>query len=84
MFTPLVALSDQEITIDGAGSLVTRPMDFFDEILPKLDVKIHKLDISIHRELETIKQQLQNVAGFGKKIERRSRSIVGISKKIAA
>jgi 3-phosphoshikimate 1-carboxyvinyltransferase len=40
MFTPLVALSDKEITINGTGSLVTRPMDFFDEILPQLGVKI--------------------------------------------
>jgi len=40
MFTPLVALSEKEITINGEGSLVTRPMDFFDEILPQLGVKI--------------------------------------------
>jgi 3-phosphoshikimate 1-carboxyvinyltransferase len=40
MFTPLVALSDKEITITGSGSLALRPMDFFDEILPKLGVKI--------------------------------------------
>jgi 3-phosphoshikimate 1-carboxyvinyltransferase len=40
MFTPLVALSDKEITINGSGSLVTRPMDFFDAILPKLNVKV--------------------------------------------
>jgi len=40
MFTPLVALSDKPITINGSGSLVTRPMDFFDEILPKLGVTI--------------------------------------------
>jgi 3-phosphoshikimate 1-carboxyvinyltransferase len=40
MFTPLVALNDKEITINGSGSLVTRPMDFFDEILPQLGVKI--------------------------------------------
>jgi 3-phosphoshikimate 1-carboxyvinyltransferase len=40
MFTPIVALSDNEITINGSGSLATRPMDFFDEILPKLGVKI--------------------------------------------
>ena len=40
MFTPLVALSDKEITINGSGSLATRPMDFFDEILPQLGVKI--------------------------------------------
>lgn len=40
MFTPIAALSDKGITINGAGSLVTRPMNFFDEILPKLGVKI--------------------------------------------
>ncbi len=40
MFTPLVALSKKEITVQGAGSLVTRPMNFFDEILPQLDVAI--------------------------------------------
>jgi len=40
MFTPIVALSDKEITINGSGSLETRPMDFFDEILPQLGVKI--------------------------------------------
>lgn len=40
MFTPLAALSNKEITINGSGSLVTRPMDFFDAILPKLNVKV--------------------------------------------
>lgn len=40
MFTPLVALSEKAISIEGAGSLVTRPMDFFDEILPSLGVKV--------------------------------------------
>ncbi|MFM2364095.1 MAG: 3-phosphoshikimate 1-carboxyvinyltransferase [Bacteroidota bacterium] len=40
MFTPLVALSNQQITINGTGSLITRPMDFFDEILPQLSVAI--------------------------------------------
>src|SRR5688572_2567923 len=40
MFTPIVALSDKEITINGSGSLETRPMDFFDEILPQLGVNI--------------------------------------------
>ena len=44
MFTPIVALSDKEITINGSGSLVTRPMDFFDDILPKLGVKIKSND----------------------------------------
>lgn len=40
MFTPIAALSDKEITIIGKGSLTTRPMDFFDEVLPQLGVKI--------------------------------------------
>ena len=30
MFAPLVALSDHRITIEGEGSLLNRPMDFFD------------------------------------------------------
>lgn len=40
MFTPIVALSKKEMLINGEGSLLTRPMDFFDDVLPKLDVKI--------------------------------------------
>lgn len=40
MFTPLVALSKHAITINGSGSLITRPMNFFDEILPQLNVKV--------------------------------------------
>lgn len=39
MFTPIAALSDQAITINGHGSLTTRPMNFFEEVLPQLDVK---------------------------------------------
>ncbi len=38
MFTPLAALSSNEITITGSGSLSSRPMDFFDQILPQLGV----------------------------------------------
>ena len=44
MFVPIVALSKKEITINGEGSLLTRPMDFFDEVLPKLGVKIKSND----------------------------------------
>ncbi|WP_262915104.1 3-phosphoshikimate 1-carboxyvinyltransferase [Niabella ginsengisoli] len=40
MFTPLAALTSNKITINGEGSLVTRPMDFFDEILPQVGVSI--------------------------------------------
>jgi 3-phosphoshikimate 1-carboxyvinyltransferase len=44
MFSPIVALSDQQITINGGGSLATRPMDFFDEVLPQLRVEIDSKD----------------------------------------
>jgi 3-phosphoshikimate 1-carboxyvinyltransferase len=40
MFTPLVALNKEAITITGEGSLVNRPMDFFDEVLPQLNVTV--------------------------------------------
>ncbi len=40
MFTPIAALYDQPITITGSGSLLNRPMDFFDEIFPLLGIKI--------------------------------------------
>ncbi len=40
MFTPIIALSQQAITINGEGSLLSRPMNFFDEVLPKLSVQI--------------------------------------------
>lgn len=40
MFTPIVALSSRRITINGTGSLCTRPMDFFDEIFPQLNIEI--------------------------------------------
>lgn len=40
MFTPVAALSSEQITINGKGSLLTRPMDFFDEVLPQVGVKI--------------------------------------------
>lgn len=39
MFTPIAALCQQELTIDGSGSLLKRPMHFFDEIMPQLGVK---------------------------------------------
>jgi 3-phosphoshikimate 1-carboxyvinyltransferase len=41
MFTPIVALSGKQITINGNGNLAARPMDFFDEILPLLGVEIN-------------------------------------------
>lgn len=40
MFTPIAALSDHTIKIEGKGSLVKRPMHFFDEIFPSLKIDI--------------------------------------------
>ena len=56
MFTPIVALSKNNITINGEGSLLTRPMDFFDKILPRLGVSIQsengKLPLKIKGPLQ--------------------------------
>jgi len=40
LFTPLAALSNQPIRIIGSGSLVKRPMHFFEQVLPSLGVQI--------------------------------------------
>jgi 3-phosphoshikimate 1-carboxyvinyltransferase len=40
MFTPIAGLSNKSVTINGMGSLYTRPMHFFDEIFPQLNIKI--------------------------------------------
>ncbi len=56
MFAPIAALSNKSIVINGTGSLLTRPMDFFDEIFPKLDIGIEsnngKLPIKIKGPLQ--------------------------------
>ncbi len=39
MFTPIASLADIAITIEGHGSLAVRPMDFFEEVLPQLEVQ---------------------------------------------
>jgi len=58
MFTPIAALSETTITINGTGSLLTRPMNFFDEILPQLGVSIQsnegKLPLQIQGPLKPV------------------------------
>ena len=44
MFTSIAALSEKEITINGRGSLVKRPLSFFNEVLPQLDVQCESND----------------------------------------
>ncbi len=56
MFTPIAALSEKEIIINGTGSLSNRPMNFFDEVLPQLGISIQsnngKLPIKIKGPLQ--------------------------------
>jgi 3-phosphoshikimate 1-carboxyvinyltransferase len=40
MFAPLVAMSEHTMIIEGEGSLLSRPMNFFDDIFPKLGVDV--------------------------------------------
>src|SRR5215217_642715 len=44
MFTPIAALANEAITITGEGSLKKRPMDFFNDVLPKLGVEVRTND----------------------------------------
>lgn len=44
MFTPIASLSDKRLRISGSGSLVTRPMHFFDEIFPQLGISVQTLN----------------------------------------
>lgn len=56
MFAPIAALSATPIVINGTGSLLTRPMDFFDEIFPQLGIQIQssngKLPIQLQGPLQ--------------------------------
>lgn len=55
MFTPIIATLNEKIWIDGEGSLRSRPMDFFYEVLPQLGVKVEtnggKLPLSVQGAL---------------------------------
>lgn len=56
MFTPIAALSNKTLSIGGTGSLVSRPMGFFDEIFPQLKIDIQsnagKLPLNIKGPLK--------------------------------
>jgi hypothetical protein len=64
--------------------------DFVAEVCDRPSSGRREFDLSIHRELEAIKEQLKNVAGFGNEIDHALERIsaiekhLGISKKIAA
>jgi 3-phosphoshikimate 1-carboxyvinyltransferase len=44
MFTPLAALFKYEITFTGEGSILKRPVDFFENVFPSLGVDIQTTD----------------------------------------
>lgn len=41
MFTPIAAISEKRLAIRAEGSLKSRPVRFFEEVLPQLDVECH-------------------------------------------
>jgi 3-phosphoshikimate 1-carboxyvinyltransferase len=56
MFAPIIALSDRQIRVTGQGSLLSRPMDFFDTVFPQLGIRVlsneGKLPLSIMGPLQ--------------------------------
>ncbi len=38
MFAPIIALSEQEVILNGTGSLLKRPVSFFDDLFPLLQI----------------------------------------------
>ena len=44
MFVPIASLFNYDITFTGEGSILTRPIDFFDSVLPKVKVSVQSND----------------------------------------
>ena len=40
MFAPIIGLSGQTVRVRGEGSLLNRPMDFFDKVFPQLGIRV--------------------------------------------
>ncbi|MBX2931381.1 MAG: 3-phosphoshikimate 1-carboxyvinyltransferase [Chitinophagaceae bacterium] len=40
MFTPIIALHNEAFVINGTGSLLNRPIHFFQEVLPQLNIAV--------------------------------------------
>ncbi|MEP6583868.1 MAG: 3-phosphoshikimate 1-carboxyvinyltransferase [Ginsengibacter sp.] len=56
MFLPVAALFNYDITFIGEGSILTRPIDFFDKVLPQLKVTVQsnigKLPVTVKGPLQ--------------------------------
>jgi 3-phosphoshikimate 1-carboxyvinyltransferase len=40
MFAPIIGLSGMTVRVTGEGSLLNRPMDFFDKVFPQLGIRV--------------------------------------------
>lgn len=62
MFAPIAALCSEQIILNGSGSLLQRPMDFFDEIFPLLKIRVRsnrgKLPILIQGPMQPVDIQI--------------------------
>lgn len=47
MFAAITALSKYEVTIEGEGSLLKRPIDFFEKTFPSLGIKVNSTNGSL-------------------------------------
>jgi 3-phosphoshikimate 1-carboxyvinyltransferase len=52
LFTSLAALSHAQLSLTGEGSLLERPMRFFDDQFPELGVKFHSQDGKLPFQIE--------------------------------
>ncbi len=58
MFVPVAALCNHDVTFNGEGSILARPINFFDEVLPKLRVSVNsnngRLPITVRGPLNPV------------------------------
>lgn len=52
MFTPVAAVSHLPVTVTGTGSLLNRPMHFFEQVLPSLGVRCTLTDGKLPLQLQ--------------------------------
>ena len=52
MFTPIAGITGSVVNINGSGSLLNRPMDFFMDVLPELNVRFSSNDGKIPLQVQ--------------------------------
>lgn len=67
LFTAIAALSDRPIQVEGKGTLLHRPMENFDKVLPELNVALHDFDgylpFTVHGPLKPGRVKVNSEAG---------------------